>query len=336
VQRLLVVRQHNQMGDMVCALPALRALRRAWPQARLTFVTAPLCEELLRTHPDIDELVVFRKEDMWHPRRFLALLRKLRRPRPDLAVVLTTVSFSTTSALLAWASGARVRAGGSSLPFGSSLSRAIYHLELPPGPEGVPEVEHNLAPMRALGIPAPFMTPQLVPSSEARRMTAEFLAREVPGTGPLIVAHTGAGKAPNIWPAGHFIRVLQELQAELGARIVLTEGPSDAAIVEPIAAALESAARWRAPLDETFGLLAAAQLALCNDTGMAHVAAAIGTPTVVVFGPTDPARWKPPGDHVRAVSSPTRCVDDVEPEAVLDAARALLGRDGAHATHAGE
>jgi ADP-heptose:LPS heptosyltransferase len=175
------------------------------------------------------------------------------------------------------------------------------------------------------------MTPQLVPSSDARRAAREFLAREVPGSGPLIVAHTGAGKAPNIWPARHFIRVLQELQAELGARVVLTEGPSDAAIVAPIAAALEHATRWRRPLNETFGLLAAAQLVLCNDTGMAHVAAAVGTPTVVVFGPTDPARWRPPGEHVRAVSSLTRRVDDVDPEAVLAAARALLGTDGAHA-----
>jgi ADP-heptose:LPS heptosyltransferase len=337
VRRVLVVRQHNQMGDMVCALlPALRALRRAWPQAHLTFLAAPLSEELLQDHPDIDELLVFRKQEMWRPWKLVAFLRHLRSPRPDLAVVLTTVSFSTTSALLAWASGARCRAGQSSLPFGSHLSRAIYHLELPPGPNGVSEVEHNLEPLMALGIAVPRETPQLVPTPASRSRAAAFLASEVPGRGPLVVAHVGAGKRPNIWPGEHFATVLRALRAEQGCRIVLTEGPEDARLVQAVAAMLGGAARWRASLGATLGLLEQAQLALCNDTGMSHVAAAVGVPTIVVFGPTDSQRWKPPGAHVHAVCAASGRVADVDPRAVLDVARSLLasGDSAAFASHA--
>ena len=327
VRRLLVVRQHNQMGDMVCALPALRALRRAWPEARLTFVAAPLCEDLLRVHPDIDELLVFRKQEMWRPWKLVAFVRRLRRPRPDLAVVMNTVSFSTTSALLAWASGAGIRAGGSSLLSGSHLSRAVYHLELPAGPAGVPEVEHNLAPLRALGIAAPFERPHLAPSQAAIARARDFLARALPGSGPVVVAHVGAGKLPNVWPAERFATVLQTLRAEYGARVVLSEGPSDAAAVGAVAARFEGLARWRQPLGETIGLLACAQLVLSNDTGLAHVAAAVDVPTVVIYGPTDPQRWQPPGEHVRAIRAATGRVADVEPAAVADAARALLAGD---------
>jgi ADP-heptose:LPS heptosyltransferase len=333
VRRLVVVRQHNQMGDMVCALPALRALRRAWPQARLTFVASPLSEQLLREHPDIDELLVFRKPEMWRPWKLGAFVRRLRRPRPDLAVVMTTVSFSTTSTLLAWASAARIRAGSSSLPFGSHLSRAVYHLELPAGPEGVSEVEHNLAPLRSLGIPAPLEPPVLAPTAAALEMAAAFLARELPGDGPLVVAHVGAAKQPNIWPARSFASVLRVLRQEHGARIVLVEGPSDTAAVAAVAAQLGGVVRWRAVLGETLGLLGTAQLVVANDTGLAHVAAAVGAPTVVLYGPTDPERWKPPGDHVRAIRSPTERIADLEPAEVVAAARALFprarGRGGA-------
>ena len=328
VGRLLVVRQQNQMGDMVCALPALGALRRAYPRARLTFVAAPLCEELLRDHPDIDELLVFRQREMWHPGRLLGFVRRLRRPRPDLAVVMTTVSFSTTSALLAWASGARWRVGASSLPFGSQLSRAIYHLELPLGPEGVHEVEHNLAPLRAMGIAAPLQGPRLEPQPAALARARAFLERQLPGAGgPLLFVHAGAGKRPNVWPPERFASVIEALGRERRARAVLVEGPSaiDAEATAGVHAALGSAAPvWRAPLGDALGMMALADIALCNDTGLAHVAAAVGIPTIVVFGPTDVQRWKPWGDHVRAVCSPTGCIDDIGIEPVLQAVRAGL------------
>jgi ADP-heptose:LPS heptosyltransferase len=324
VNELLVVRQHNQMGDMVCALPALHALRNAFPQARLTFVTAPLCEELLTDHPDIDRLLVFRKQDAGQPHRLARFLHALRTPRPDLAVVMTTVSFSTTSTLLCWASGARRRVGASSLPFGSELSRAVFHFELPPGPEVGPEVEHNLAPLRALGIEAPFALPHLAPTTEARAAAAAFLQAEARGAGPLVVVHPGAGKLPNLWPVEHFAATLAVLRDDLDARIVVTEGPRDASIVAALCGLIPAAARWRAPLGSTMGLLHAADVVLSNDTGIAHVAGALGRPTVVVFGPTDVQRWKPPGEHVRAVVSPTGFAADVAVEAVLEAVRAAL------------
>jgi ADP-heptose:LPS heptosyltransferase len=326
VRHLLVLRPHNQLGDMVCALPGLQALRRAWPGARLAFVASPLAEDLLAAHRDIDDLIVFRKQDLWRPWRTARLLRRLRAPRPDLAVVMTTVSFSTTSALLAWASGARVRAGGSSLPFGSHLSRAVYHAELPVAPVGVHEVEHGLVPLRGLGIAAPLVGPHLVPQLSAARRAAAALADRVPGTGPLVVAHVGAGKLPNIWPAERFAAVLAALHRGHAARLVLVEGPKDAAAVAAVAARLATAVRWRMPLADTIAVLAQANLVLANDTGMAHVAAATGAPTLVVFGPTDAERWRPPGDHVVVVRSPTASIADVEVDAVLQAARAIFAR----------
>ncbi len=325
VRHLLLIRQHNQMGDMVLALPALASLRRAFPQARIVVVTSPLCEELLGAHPDIDRLVVFRKKEVWRPWKVLGLLHSLRRPRPDLALILGTVSFSATSALLAWASGARLRAGVGSRHFGNDLSRLLLNLELPMGPPGAHEVEHNLAPLRGLGLEPQAELPHLPVRPEALHAADAFLQRTFPGgSGPLVVLHPGAGKRENIWPVPRFAEVAASLAREYGARLVVSEGPRDAALVASLLQLVPSAARWRAPLGTTLGILARAALFIGNDTGMAHVAAAVGAPTVAVFGPTEPERWAPAGTWVRCVRSSTGRVEDTAMAEVLQAAQAAL------------
>lgn len=324
LRRVLVIRQHNQMGDMVLALPALRALRRAYAQAHLVFVAGPLCEELLQEHPDLDALLVFRKNEMRNPWRLLKFVRCLRRPRADLALVLGTVSFSMTSGLLAWASGARMRVGVSSRPFGSDLSRALYHFELPLAPEHVHEVEHNLAPLRAMGIEAPDALPELVATEEARAAARHFLDTSFAAPAPLLVLHAGAGKQANIWPTQHFAAVARGLVDDFGLQVVLIEGPRDAGVVSDLSARIPAAKRWKASLGQTLGLLSLAALYVGSDTGMAHVAAAVGTPCVIVFGPTDVQRWAPAGKWVRCVVSPTRRTADAKVSDVLAAARRLL------------
>jgi ADP-heptose:LPS heptosyltransferase len=178
--------------------------------------------------------------------------------------------------------------------------------------------------MAALGCDTAFRRPALAPRAAAQTAAAARLASEAPGAGPLVVVHGGAGKLPNIWPADRFAAVTGALVRERGARIVLTEGPSDAAAMAALVPLVPGALRWQAPLDTTFALLSMASLVISNDTGLAHVAAALGTPTVVVFGPTDAARWCPPGEHVRAVRAPSARVQDVAVDDVLRAARGLL------------
>ena len=320
VRALLAIRQHNQMGDMVLTLPALRALRRAYPRARIVFVASPLCQELLADHPDIDTLIVFDKQSLWHPLALWRLVRALRHPRPDLAVVLGTVSFSTTSALLAWASGARLRAGVSSRAFGSDLSGAIYHLELPVSPSEVHEVEHNLAPLRGLGIDAPVELPTLLPGPAALLAAREFIARAFPSQdGPVIVVHPGAGKTENIWPVERFAEVARALTQQDRARMVVSEGPRDGAVAAALLSRCPGAVRWHATLRDTIGILGCAQAFIGNDTGLAHVAAATGVPTVAIFGPTDPKRWSPAGRSVRCVRSATGRIEDTRVDDVLAA-----------------
>jgi ADP-heptose:LPS heptosyltransferase len=325
VTQLLVIRQHNQMGDMVLVLPALAALRRAFGAARLTFVAGPLCDELLQGHPDVDHLIVYRSQEMLRPWKLWRFVRRLRALEPQLAIVLGTVSFSVTSALLAWVSGAPLRVGVSSHPFGSDLSGALYNVEITPSKEPAHEVEHNLRFVRALGIHAVAGWPSLAAADFALAAAEAFLSREFPENhGPVVVAHVGAGKASNLWPVERFARVAAALVRQLGARVVVTEGPRDHAVVSKFRHLVPQSARWHTDLRRTLGILAHADVYVGNDTGMSHVAAAVGAPCIVVIGADDAQRWSPAGPSVRSISPESGNIEDLQVAPVLDAVTRML------------
>ena len=120
IERLLVIRQQNQMGDMLCAVPALRGLRKRFPGARISLVAAAINSEVMRGNPWIDEVLVYdKRRQMRNPFHLPVFIAGLRRRRFDAALVLNTVSFSVTSMMLSAASGARLRIGCSGAAFGA-------------------------------------------------------------------------------------------------------------------------------------------------------------------------------------------------------------------------
>lgn len=332
VERLLVIRQHNQMGDMLLAVPAFRGLRRRFPDARITLVAAPINAEAARRVPYVDEVLTYAKrEHRRDPFGLPRFVRELRRRRFDAVIVLSTVSFSVTSMLLAAASRARVRIGSTSASFGHDLSARFYHIELPlPSPAELGrmhESAHNLYPLAAIGVREDDLSSLLVPT-EAEERDAERFAAAAFGAGtPFIVVHPGAGKSANIWPAERFAAVAERFAAPAGAGVVAVRGPVDGGAADAFLRALgRPPAVVSTPAIGFLGaLMKRAACTLCNDTGVMHVAGAVGARCVAVFGPTDPLRWKPVGDRVVAVRSRDGRVESVGVETVLAAAEGLAG-----------
>ena len=138
------------------------------------------------------------------------MIRQMRRLRHDIVIVLHTVSFSFTSAMIGLISGSRWRVGSTSVPFGNNMSEAFYHVELPLPTQrelgNMNEAEHNLYPLAALGIRTGDISPLLVPTESEKRWAAGFIERSAePGTITLAV-HPGAGKAENIWPPPYSVQ----------------------------------------------------------------------------------------------------------------------------------
>lgn len=327
---VLVVRQHHQMGDMLLATPAFRAIKTSCDNPEVGVVCRKINRAVLLNHPHVDEVFEYNNRN---PLSWLRLLLNIRRRRYDMVIVLHTMSFSFTSAVLGLLSGAKVRVGSTSEPFGSRLSEAFYHCELPlPAPaelERMNESEHNLYPLRAIGIDTPNLEPLLVPDGQSEQWADDFL-EEHPGAGETVVVHPGAGKAENIWSPESFAEALNQLGKRRKIRLFAVEGPGDAETVAAFRtkSRIPSAVVRSRRIGDIAALFKRADLVLCNDTGIMHVAAAAGATVLAVFGPTDPVRWAPlsPTLHVvraadgnlQRLTAATVCEKAV---AVLDGAR---------------
>lgn len=325
--RILVIRQHNQMGDMMLAIPALRAVRETYPRARIGVVSSTLNAGVLANSPFVDRVFTY---DKARPLTGVRLLRELRAERFDLAIVLHTVSFSFTSVMLAVLSGARIRMGSTSRALGDSLTGSYLNMTLPlPDPaelDRMNEAEHNLFPLRAAGITTDDLAPLMVPAAASERW-AEAFAREHWREGSLRLAvHPGAGKIQNIWPPENFAAVVDALSGRRPVSLVVVEGPRDALSVAAFARACSvtgTVLRGRSIVDVA-ALLKRADLVICNDTGVMHVAAAAGARVLAVFGPTDPARWAPLCDGLTVVRAPEGNLQAVTPEMVVERAVGVL------------
>lgn len=331
--RILIARPHNQLGDMVCATPVFRAVREAWPRAEIALICAPVNRDVVRHSPHLDRVILFDKKACTRPGPLRAFLGEVRAFGPELALVPNSVSYSVTSAGLALLSGARWVVGCDSAPFGFHVSRHAYSLELPSFPVmDRHAVDHHLAPFEAVGIAPSDRATLLVPSAEERARAAA-VAADVPGDGPLWILHPGAAKPANLWPVERFAEVVRRATAA-GRRLLVLQGPADAAVLARLRTQLQAEpapgpGAWRELPAVTVGvvaaLLARCDRFLCNDTGLMHVAGAVGAPTVALFGPTDPALWAPRHPALRVLRGAGGRVDTLTTDQVWRAYADLPG-----------
>jgi heptosyltransferase III len=161
---------------------------------------------------------------------------------------------------------------------------------------------HLVETLAPLGPLPPDVPPARVRATAAARASAEaWLADRAIGPGEAVVLQPGAGSAAKVWPG--FPALARRLRAS-GLPVIALAGPADGPVVEALLAAealTEDRVARHWPLVEIAGLLSLARAAVGNDSGPTHLAAAVGCPTVAVFGPTDPAAWAPLGPGVRAL-----------------------------------
>jgi ADP-heptose:LPS heptosyltransferase len=334
--------------------PAIGALRRRFPDARLTYVVEPAAEPLVRHNPHLDEIVVAeRPRGLGRLRYDLHLARRLRSARFDVAI---DFHGGPRAAWLALASGARRRIG-----YGLPGRRWVYTDRIPWTCALVPprhSVLNQWDLLQPLGVgpadPARDPVTVIEDADAAARVAVRLTGASVSDAHRLVVVHVSASNPFRRWPRDAFAEVAAGLAREdPRRRIIITSGPSETDAADEVARLAEAQAGDVAPaivrcgefdLLELRSLVARAALFIGGDSGPLHLASSTRTPIVALFGPTLPDRSLPWRDravpsiavdagplpcrpcHQRhCVPGDFRCLTRISPEAVLKAARSVMG-----------
>ena len=309
IERIAVFRA-LMLGDLLCAVPALRALRAGFPRAQITFVGLPWARALVQRLPHcIDRFIEFPgwpglPEVPCEVRALPDFIAQVQARRFDLALQMHG-SGGIVNPLVA-TFGARHSAGFCTADAWRPESDAALYVRWP---ESGHEIERLLRLTDALGLPRRGQQLEFPVQDEDRR-ALRALWPGADDAEPYVCVHAGAQLASRRWPLERFAAVADAL-AESGRRVVLTGGAPEAELVNALAACMRHAAvnlAGRTSLWTLGALIEGAERVVCNDTGISHVAAALGRPSLVVSCGADVARWAPlDGERHRVLWQPMAC-----------------------------
>ena len=355
--RLLVIRL-RLVGDVVFTTPVLRALRRTWPDAHLTYLVEQAAAPIVAHNPHLDDVIVLgRERGLARVRADLTMGRRLRQARFD---VVLDLHGGPRAALLTWLSRAPRRIGYSGQGRGWAYTEEVHR---------PPELRPRHSVLNQWDILSPLI-PSLPPpdpridavemaehDAAAARITEWMRSADLAPPRIPIVVHVSAGNAFRRWPLRSFVELAVRLSSSSPERrIILTSGPSEADAADAVArqaqeylAGHPDAVRTcgDTTLDELRALVARAALYIGGDSGPLHMAATTCTPIVGLFGPTLPVRsapWRDPAcvtesvevvglacrpcDQRVCVPGDFRCLTQIGVDAVVAASERALARAG--------
>jgi len=308
LKNILIIKP-SSLGDIVLTLPALSALRKSFPDANISWLIRPEFAPLLDNHPHLDNIIYFDRKFLgkawYNPRAFVALLsliHQLRRSRFDLVIDLQGL-FRT--AILAWLSGCKKR-------FGMTTAREFAHIfytyKLAQDQSCIHLVDYYLKIAQAAGasdLSAEFiLNIDRTAADSVHRLLAEKKIK--PDNYAVLVP--GSAHSDKCWPVERFAALAEKISSRFGFSIVATGAKAEKSMVENLRRKTATTANLAGltNLRELTALIKSARVVVSNDTGPGHIAAALGVPVVMIFGPTNPARVAPYGR--------SSCVAAVEPD----------------------
>lgn len=320
--RLLIVRRDN-IGDLVCTTPLIRALRERYPDGWIGVLANSYNAPVLDGNPDVDEVLIYTKAKHRAPgeslfgifRRRLSMMARLRAMRLDEVILATPAPQPRGVALARWLKPGRI------VGFGDLRGLDV---SLPLATEPKTEVEDVFRVAALHGIRSEPPPCRVVAStSKAAKFT--------------VAVHISARKPSQRWPAEHFVELMRLLAERQPIRFVLLWSPGSAdnpahpgddekamAIIELLGPNFPVEAAHTETLQQLISALSRCHAVVCADGGAMHIAAGLGLPVVCVFGDSSAERWRPWMVPYQLIQKPSRQVIDTNAEEVAAAFSALL------------
>ena len=289
---------------MVLLTPALKALKTAYPQSHLALLVRPLVADLMATQPYIDEVMVDNKgKGLNRLPSFYKLVSEIRRSDFDLAVILHPTSFR--NALIPFLAGSPERIGSNVSGRGILLTRTCSDRT------DLHEVHRYLRVLELIDIHEQNAKLEFWHTDADRHAVSQILAAH--GIRPkehLIGLNLGTTWHTKRWSLENFAKVITQVQKRFDARILLTGSTAEI----PLGEALTQITKvetinliGKTTLMQLGALIESCNLYLTCDSGPMHIAAAVGTPTIALFGPTSPIRHGPYGESHEVIEKPVEC-----------------------------
>ena len=278
----------QRIGDVLLATPLARSLKSAWPEATLDFLVLPGTQGILVGNPDVNQVLAFTQRASW--REKLAQLSKIWR-RYDLAVAAIP---SDRARIFAWAAAAQT-VGFTTAEEASWLKRHLLDITVPFDNLQTHTVSMGLRLAAALGVtPISQVQPPRVAAEAWRQRLVELGLHDITN---YVVIHPNPKFRYKMWDSTKWIALISWLRQQNHAVLLTGSGdPTEAAYVQDIATRVPEGCHCltgKLSLAETAELLKGARLFVGPDTAVTHLAAATGTPTIALFGPSNPVKWGP-------------------------------------------
>ncbi len=323
----------SSLGDVVHALPVAATLRARVPDAHLTWIVERREADVLRDHPALDALVAVDTR-RWRRARGLrdladvvgAVRQTSRRLRASAFDVALDLQGLLKSGVLAAATRAPLRIGFAARRCREPLNALFTNRRVEPPANARHVVDQHLALLGPLSVTEPVREFRLPSDPDAEARADAFLAAYgfTPGR-RLVVLNPGAGRADKRWPQERFRALGERLGEDTGALVLVVWGPGEEAAARHVAPGGGNRALCAPPtnLYELVAFLRRASVLVAADTGPLHLAAALGTPCVGLYGPTSAVRNGPYGAGHRCLQGLAGRVSTIEVDAVLHAVRDL-------------
>ena len=340
-KNILVIKL-KQPGDVLVSTPVLAALKEAWPEARVTFLVPRTAEDMIKDHPLLDELLVAeRGQESWS--RSWRLLQNLLQAKFDLVLEL---SGGDRGAFYTLATRAQERVGFERPGQPYWQRQAVFTRLLPRPKVTMHMVEQNLEVVRALGVEPRKPRLQFFWDEKVEAWVTKKLASLGLRPGEFVVLHPGAGWRFKCWTPAGYARVIEYVQEVLGLPVLLTasRAPHEQELIQEILTECRQSPinlAGQLTLKELGALIAKARFFFGADSAPMHLAAAVNTPAVALFGPSGAFNWGPWGEGHLVIqkemecvpcgrdgcegSKVSRCLLELSPEEVMEKLERFLG-----------
>jgi len=301
IPRNILAIKLRYLGDVLLATPTLHALKVAFPEARLTVLVNRGTDDILRGNPHVDEILPLDRGSILQQSRFIL---DIRRRRFDTVVDLTD---GDRAAFLTWISGARVRIGFNDE---QRWTGHCYSTVVTRG-DGADRIDRDLAALAPLGIEARDRIPQIwLGPEDVARVDQLAVQLGLAKDRSWVVIQPGARYWFKAWPPQRFAEVADRLHDRFGCQVLVAGSPQEAALTQAVVDHAKSpllSIAGRSDVRMLAALLKRSTLFIGNDTGAMHIAAAVGTPLVGLFGPSNPLEWGPRGGRAETIYKGLDC-----------------------------